>query len=157
SVLVNLAVTGQSFNQDLDHVTRPQGPAWDIGAYELISATSTVFATAQTNPAGLQITVDGTTYTAPQAYVWSAGSSHTIATTSPQGDGGTRPVFANWSDGGAISHTVAPTVNTTYTANFTTQFLLTTGAYPAGSGAIGTSPSSTDGYYDSGTSVQLSA
>src|SRR5262249_50939510 len=110
----------------------------------------------QTAPAGLQIAVDGMTYTAPQDFVWSAGSSHTISTNTPQGGGGTRRVFANWSDGGAISHTVAPTADTTYTANFTTQYSLTTSVAPAGSGAVGTSPSSADGYYDSGTPVHLS-
>jgi hypothetical protein len=85
------------------------------------------------------------------------GSSHTIATTSPQGAGGTRNVFANWSDAGAISHIVAPTIPTTFTANFTTQFSLTLGVSPGGSGTIGTNPTSGDGFYNSGTSVQLSA
>ena len=113
--------------------------------------------TVQTAPAGLHIEVDGTMFTAPQNFSWSPGSNHTVATTSPQdSDNGIRRVFANWDEGGAISHTVAPTVNTTYTANFTTQYLLTTTVSPAGSGTIGTSPPSADGYYDSGTSVQLS-
>jgi uncharacterized delta-60 repeat protein len=113
--------------------------------------------TVQTAPAGLQITVDGLNFTAPQNFNWVAGSNHTIATTSPQGSGGTRNVFANWSDGGAISHVVAPTVPTTFTANFTTQFLLTLGVSPSGGGTIGTNPSSGDGFYNSGTLVQLSA
>src|SRR5262249_19681264 len=42
-------------------------------------------------------------------------------------------------------------------ANFATQYLLTTGVSPTGSGAIGANPSSADGYYNSGISVQLSA
>src|SRR5262249_47643346 len=54
------------------------------------STSTTVSVTVQTNPAGLQITVDGSTFAAPQSFVWSAGSSHTIATTTPQGGGGTR-------------------------------------------------------------------
>jgi len=111
----------------------------------------------QTDPAGLQITVDGMMFTAPQNFSWSRGTNHTIATTSPQGGGGNRHVFANWNGAGAISHIVAPTVPTTYTANFTTQYLLTLGVSPSGGGIIGASPSSSDGFYNSGTSVQLSA
>src|SRR5262249_35715828 len=121
-------------------------------------ATSPVQISLQTNPTGLQLTVDGTTYSAPKTFSWFPGTSHTIATSTPQGSGGSRSVFANWSDGGAISHdVVAPTVATTYTANFTTQYLLATSVLPAGSGTISANPSSADGYYNSGTSVQLSA
>jgi hypothetical protein len=82
--------------------------------------------TVQTNPAGLTFSVDGTNYTAAQTFSWQAGSSHTIATTSPQSGGtGVRYVWVNWTGGGAISHTVAPTTNTAYTATFTTQYYVT--------------------------------
>src|SRR6185437_8691977 len=82
--------------------------------------------TVQTNPTGRAFSVDGTPYTSAQVFSWQPGSGHTIATTSPQ-DGGTgvRYVWANWSGGGAISHTVAPTTNATYTATFRTQYFLT--------------------------------
>src|SRR4029077_4312410 len=77
----------------------------------------------QTNPTGLSFTVDGTSYTTTQTFSWQPGSTHTIATTSPQsGATGVRYVWTNWSGGGAISHTVAPTTNKTYTANFNTQY-----------------------------------
>src|SRR5205085_6662337 len=82
--------------------------------------------TVQTNLAGLSFAVDGTTYTSAQTFSWQPGSSHTIATTSPQSGGaGVRYVWTNWSGGGAISHTVTPTINKTYTANFGTQYYLT--------------------------------
>jgi len=112
----------------------------------------TVSVTVQTSQSGRSFTVDGTTYTSPQVFTWDAGSMHTIGTSSPQSGGtGTQYVFANWSDGGAISHTVAPTVSTTYTANFTTQYYLTMNA-----GAGGTvSPSS--GWYNSGAVVGINA
>ena len=88
--------------------------------------TPTVQVTVQTTPAGLAFTVDGTPYTSTQTFSWAPGSSHTIATTSPQSGGtGVRYVWTKWSDGGAISHTVAPTTNTTYTATFKTQYYLT--------------------------------
>ncbi len=83
--------------------------------------------TVTTDPAGRSITVDGQNYTAPQSFSWTPGLNHTIATTSTQ-DGGsdTQFVWNNWSDGGALSHTItAPSSNATYTANFTTQYYLT--------------------------------
>src|SRR5205085_1674008 len=82
--------------------------------------------TVQTSLAGLSFTVDGTTYSAAQTFSWAPGSSHTIATTSPQsGATGVRYLWTRWTDNGAISHVVAPTTNATYTANFNTQYYLT--------------------------------
>src|SRR5205823_10715894 len=62
------------------------------------------------------------TYSSTQTFSWVPGSSHTIATTSPQsGATGVRYVWSSWTGGGAISHTVAPTTNKTYTATFNTR------------------------------------
>src|SRR5207253_1135261 len=95
--------------------------------------TPTVQVTVQTNPTGLSCTVDGSPYTAAQSFSWQPGSSHTIATTSPQSGGtGVQYVWKNWSDNGTISHTVAPTTNKTYTANFTNQYYLTMSAGTGG-------------------------
>jgi List-Bact-rpt repeat protein len=106
----------------------------------------------QTNPTGLSFSVDGTSYTSPQVFFWQPGSSHTIATTSPQSGGtGVRYVWSSWSGGGAISHTVAPTTNKTYTAAFMTQYYLT---MSHGTGGTVT-PSS--GWRGSGTTVSISA
>ncbi|MBL8232546.1 MAG: hypothetical protein JNL98_28875, partial [Bryobacterales bacterium] len=114
--------------------------------------------TVTTSPAGLQMLVDGVTYTSPQNFNWTAGSSHTIGVSSPQGGSQTRYVFANWSDGGAISHTITtPAAATTYTANFTTQFSLATVISPISSGSITASPVSPDGFYNAGATVQLTA
>ena len=83
----------------------------------------------QPNPAGRSFTVDGTAYTTAQTFTWTPGSSHTIATSSPQSGGtGVQYVWSSWSDGGAISHTITPTTNATYTADFTTQYYLTMNA-----------------------------
>lgn len=96
--------------------------------------------------------VDGSAYTVAHMFVWQPGSSHTIATTSPQnGATGARYVWNNWSDGGAISHTVAPTTNKTYTAKLTTQYYLT---MTAGTGGK-VSPSS--GWRNSGVAVSITA
>jgi hypothetical protein len=117
--------------------------------------------TVATNPAGLAISVDGTAYTAPQTFLWAPGSNHTVAVSSPlSGPAGTRYVWSNWSDGGALSHgVVAPASPATYTASFTTQYLLTLAASPGAGGTLTPSPASPggDGYYTSGTSVQVTA
>jgi hypothetical protein len=114
--------------------------------------TSTIQMTVQTSPAGLTFSVDGTSYTATQVFSWSSGSSHTIATTSPQnGATGVQYVWNNWSGGGAISHTVAPTTNKAYTATFTTQYYLT---MTHGTGGT-VSPAS--GWKNSGTAVSITA
>lgn len=96
--------------------------------------------------------VDGTTYTAVQTFSWTSGSSHTIATISPQSAGtGIRYNWANWTGGGAISHSVAPTTNKIYTANFTKQYYLTMSRGPGGT----VSPAS--GWRNSGAVVSISA
>jgi hypothetical protein len=99
-----------------------------------ITETATfMMVTVQTSPGGLSIIVDGQTYTAPKSFNWSPGSTHTIATTTPQsGAPGVRYYFSSWSDGGAISHTVTPTSTTTYTAKFGTQYYLTMNAGTGG-------------------------
>ncbi len=124
-------------------------PAGIKGSFT-VGVLTTIF--VDTNPAGRAFSVDGVSYSAPQKFLWTPGSSHTIATTSPQSEfAGTRSVFANWSDGGAISHVVAaPSTATTYTVHFQTEHFLTTSA-----GAGGTiSPAS--GFQPSG-GVQISA
>jgi len=114
--------------------------------------TNTVQVTVQTNPAGLTFSVDGTSYTSAQVFSWQPGSSHTIATTSPQSGGtGVRYVWTNWSDSGAISHTVAPTTNKTYTASFRTRYYLTM-SYNTG-GTV--TPAS--GWRNSGATISISA
>ena len=112
--------------------------------------------TFSTNPPGLQMTVDGANLTTPRTFSWTAGSSHTLSIPSPQaGASGTRHVFNTWSDGGALSHTITvPPANTTYMANFVTQYSLTTGASPIGAGKV--SPSGTN-WYNSGQGVSITA
>jgi hypothetical protein len=125
------------------------------GSSTVTVAAATVQATVGTTPAGLSFTVDGVNYTSTRVLSWTVGSSHTIATTSPQTSSGTQNKFASWSDDGAISHAVtAPSSNANYTATFTTSYQLTTAANPASDGTV--SPAS-DKYYPSGTVVNLLA
>jgi uncharacterized protein (TIGR03437 family) len=114
--------------------------------------------TITTSPPGLQVSVDGTATSTPLNLAFPTGTTHTINAPSPQGSGGTRYVFGNWSDGGAQSHSfVMPQSATTFVANFNTQYLLTTSVLPSNAGSISSTPASTDGFFVSGTSVQLTA
>jgi hypothetical protein len=115
-----------------------------------------VAVTVQGSPSGVSFTVDGTTYTTAQSFSWVSGSSHPISTSTPQsGSTGVQFNWSNWSDAGAISHTVAPTSGTTYTANFATQYRLDAGVSPAGSGTVAVNPLGT--WFAPGQAVQLTA
>ena len=112
--------------------------------------------TLQTAPAGLLVSVDGGgAAEAPLTVSLVPGSTHTIATTSPQAGTGLQNVWQNWSDGLAISHNITvPASTTTYTATFQTQYQLTTAASPPTGGSA--TPAS-GGFYVSGTSVPITA
>ncbi len=118
-------------------------------------SASTVQVTVGSNISGPTVSVDGQpAFTGSQVFTWTIGTPHTIATTSLQTNVGTQFVFLNWSDTGAISHIVtAPATATTYTANFKTQFLLTTSVSPAGAGSI--APAT--GFVDAGSLVSVGA
>jgi hypothetical protein len=126
-------------------------------SFSLTNAPATVQVTVGTNISGPTVAVDGgTPYTGSQVFTWTIGTNHTVATTSPQSGGvGAQYVWLNWSDTGALSHSVtAPSTAATYTANFKTQYLLTTAVVPSPSaGSI--LPAS--GYVDAGTIVSVSA
>jgi len=76
--------------------------------------------TINTSPQGLEFSADGTTYRSPITFTFVVGTMHSVATVSPQSPlGFGQYVFANWSDGGAISHTITVSAGTEiYTANF---------------------------------------
>ena len=124
------------------------GPITEIAGF----TQNPVQVTVQTSPAGRSFTVDGTTHSSTHTFSWQPGSSHTIATTAPQGGGtGVQYVWKKWSDNGSISHTIAPTTNKTYTATFTTQYYLTMSAATGGT----VSPSS--GWRNSGAAISITA
>ena len=91
----------------------------------LSSPPSEISVTVTTNPSVEYITVDGVSYSPAHIFTWTAGSSHNIATPSPQYNsaGTIRYTFANWSDGGSQAHSVSPSTNSTFTATFTMQYL----------------------------------
>jgi glucose/arabinose dehydrogenase len=74
----------------------------------------------RTNPAGLQVTLDGTPVTTPADIVNVVGNTRQLGVVSPQTVGGTTYTFSSWSDGGAATHNFnIPSTNTTYTATYT--------------------------------------
>ncbi|HLG95335.1 MAG TPA: LamG-like jellyroll fold domain-containing protein [Bryobacteraceae bacterium] len=114
--------------------------------------------TVQASPAAASFSVDGTSYSSSQVFTWNPGSSHVLSVTTPQAAGpGTQYVWLNWSDGGATSHTITAAGSASYTANFGTQYLLTTSVSPANGGSITINPTANAGYYVTGTLVQFTA
>jgi hypothetical protein len=84
--------------------------------FSLTNLPASVSITVQTSSSGMSFTVDNFAYTSSQTFQWTPNSSHAISTMAAQaGSAGTRFVFANWSDHGAISQLItAPNSITTY-------------------------------------------
>jgi uncharacterized repeat protein (TIGR02543 family) len=120
----------------------------------VLSANSSC--TVTTNPPGLQIVVDNSSYTASQTFNWAPNSSHTLSVNSPLNWGsGTRYLFSSWSDGGAQNHPItAPSSGTTYTVSFTPQYTLSMTANPSAGGTVNPSGSS---WCNSGQTASISA
>jgi hypothetical protein len=75
--------------------------------------------TLATNPAGLQLRLDGQPIATPVTFDAVAGIVRSLEASSPQASGTTTYEFVSWSDGGARAHTVStPAANTTYTATY---------------------------------------
>jgi hypothetical protein len=112
--------------------------------------------TIQTNPEGLQFSIDGQpAQTSPQTLDLITGT-HTVSAASQTGSPGTRYVFTSWSDNATAGATRSIPVSgpATYRANFKTQYQLTTAAYPSSEGSV---TPATGSFYDAGTSVPLTA
>jgi glucose/arabinose dehydrogenase len=87
---------------------------------DILPRTSTI--TLATNPAGLQLTLDGQPVTSPVQIVGVVGMTRTLGVVSPQLAGGISYQFSSWSDAGAATHDIStPAANTTYTATFSAQ------------------------------------
>ncbi len=126
---------------------------YSVGPEQTSASGNAIPATLVTTPPGLAVMVDSASCTTPCTYQWTPGGTHTIAVASPQAGGtGTQYSYASWSDSGAQSHTVtAPSSAVTYTANFSTQYYLTTTL--STQGVI----SPVSGWYANGSVVQVSA
>ena len=129
----------------------------DIDTIKRLYGLAPSAVTITTNPVGLKVIVDGTTYTAPHTFTWALNSKHTLNLPSdPQltnpADGADY-MFASWNDGGARSHSVSAgggtglltspankPATTVYEANFIRMWPFASSAYPAGTGSVSVSP-----------------
>ena len=135
----------------------------------LISAPTTVTGnfvpapvavTIASAPAGLGFSVTGLgcqpgNYTGGTTLQWQTTASCIVTFASPQSGGaGTQYVFSAWADGGTSNpRTIAtPASAATYTANFNTQYLLTTVVSPTLGGTV-----SGGGYYNAGATATVGA
>ena len=153
-VVVTVSVPQSAPSQVTNQVTVSGGGAAMTGGSDLTLITVPPPVAIQTNPPGLQFSVDGlTVQTAPQSVSLNPGS-HTIAVANTQPDTpGKQYVFTGWSDFGAASHAIDVTgVAATYTASFKTQYRLTTSAFPETGGTL--SPA-TGIFYDAGSLVNV--
>ncbi|MBX7047483.1 MAG: T9SS type A sorting domain-containing protein [Ignavibacteria bacterium] len=112
------------------------------------------FFTTATNKQNLTFSVDGNSYSSSQLFTWDLNSSHTLSTTSPQVFLTTQYVFQNWSNGSTqLSQTINTNTSTSdYTANFKTQYKLTTTVSPGG---MPVTISSGNQYWDENSTVAL--
>jgi photosystem II stability/assembly factor-like uncharacterized protein len=116
--------------------------------------------TIASSPSGAPFQLeDGTIFQAPVTFSWTPGAQHTVTWLSTwTGQANTRYVFQGWADGGSNPRTITvPSTSTTYTANITAQYQLSLAVTPAAGGQLTAAPSTSDGYYNSGASVQIQA
>ncbi len=74
---------------------------------------------------GSLVLIDGTFYDSPYEGTWIAGDPHEISVPPFYHEGETRMAFDRWSDGGAMTHTVAPLTSATFTAYYEVEHRLT--------------------------------
>ncbi len=127
-----------------------------VPPYSVVRVDLSGGVTVQTDPPGLQFTVDsGAAQTAPQ-FINLSQAIHSIQVATTQaGAAGTQYIFTGWSDGGSAAHNITVTASpATYTASFKTLDQLTTAASPAAAGSVSPAPGS---YYDAGSLVTVTA
>jgi hypothetical protein len=136
----------------------------DIDGVERLYGSAPTSVTVTSNPAGLQVIVDGATVTTPQVYSWALNSTHTLnVPTGVQSQSGvilnsTVPTtfyytYGRWNDASPASHSItvlpgngesatpatSPSV-TTYTANFIQLVPYAAAIYPPATGTVSPSP-----------------
>jgi uncharacterized protein (TIGR03437 family) len=148
-----LSSTGQGISSNPANVEMQSGPA----SYQAVFTTGAL-TVIDSKPRGAAILVDGTSYLTPANFAFNAGTTHTLGFAASQlyGNSTMRLQFTSWEDGSTGTRTItASAANTTYTAAFGQQFLLSTSV--SGLGTVTASPASSDGFYDAGTTVHLTA
>jgi glucose/arabinose dehydrogenase len=110
------------------------------GEASLFILPRTVTLRLETDPPGLQLTLDGQPVTTPAQVPGVVGIVRTLGAPSPQGAN----TFAGWSDAGAQVHTIAtPASDTTYTGFFDVPAVTTTTSTTSSTTTLGASSSTT--------------
>ncbi len=140
-------------------ITYQQQDLINLGLPTTLQVTEAPYSTLLSNPTGRSFTLSGPgcgstgTFATPYDSIW---MNCTATWTSPDNSTpNTIYIFQNWSDSNTQNprtFTPDPSVATTLTANFVTQYQLTTQAVPASGGSA-----SASGFYDAGTAVPITA
>jgi Divergent InlB B-repeat domain len=121
----------------------------------LISSAHAVDVVIDSTVQGLPFTADNLSYRTPAAFHWEANSQHMVAFSAIYDGGpGVRYQFRAWSDsdGSYVRSIAIGASNTSYTAAFTTEYLVTAAASPANGGTV------TGGrWYAAGSSAAIQA
>ncbi len=128
--------------------------AGDIDSIMRLYGGAPTSVTVTSNPSGLQVIVDSSTYTTPHTFTWTLNSTHTLnVSTSPQTLSGVTYTYGRWNDNATASHSVtvlpgngeagfavtSPAV-TLYSANFIKLVPYVMTVSPASSGTVTPTP-----------------
>jgi uncharacterized protein (TIGR03437 family) len=127
---------GQSLTQNSTYTTNAATNVPDLVTAVFIPGMQTAILT---NPAGLKLSVDGTSALPNYNFIWGQGTTHTISAPATQVDSSGRTwQFANWSNGGSATQTITVPTSTTVgtgfsvTANYTLLGQVQVTSSPAG-------------------------
>ena len=130
--------------------------AGDVDTVARLYGETPVETVVDTQPTGLRIVVDGVATTAPARFDWAPGSMHTVEASVNETDADRRLLFGRWSDGGERAHVVVADPDQTWLlASYIAQYSLATATAQGGHTEF--HPMSPDGYYTTGTLLQIEA
>ncbi len=104
------------------------------------------------NPYSVPVIADGAQYTTPTQFYWIPGSSHTLSYPVWPIGPGKQAAFKQWLDGSGDNPRTVTATRLNLAPVMKIQWLLTTGASPAGAGQI-----TAGGWFDDGSSVTINA
>jgi astacin len=128
--------------------------AGDIDGIKRLYGAAPTSVTITSDPPGLQVLVDNTTYTTPQTFSWTLKLTHALSVPSgAQTLDGTTYLFGNWNDKGKATHTITVSPGngqttepitspaaTVYSADFIELTQLDLSVYPTGAGTLTENP-----------------
>jgi uncharacterized repeat protein (TIGR01451 family) len=155
TITANVSVQPDALSQATNQAT-VAGAGAAMSATQDLTVLTAPSTTLQTNPPGLQVSIDGFAPQTTPLTIPLAPGPHLIGVPSPQPLAiGSQYVLNSWSDGGAETHAVDVTATpATYIATFQTQFQLTTSVFPPNAGSVNVASGT---FFDAGSTVGLTA